>query len=172
MKKQQNLKHHLLTWNIYYHDEQSSLVCTKGTDSYQSSFFFLFSLWLFPLDFMFKNWLSDVKYHLIFDCDLVKKCKVKVAQLCLTLCNPMDHSPQNSPGQNTGVGSLSLLQGIFPNPGLNPGLPHCGRILYQLSHTQKCKEHIIYFLNADLLRSECLIWFTIGDIRNISLFFS
>ena len=42
--------------------------------------------------------------------------------------------PLNSPGQNTGVGSLSLLQGIFPAQGLNPGLPHCRRILYQLSH--------------------------------------
>ena len=39
-----------------------------------------------------------------------------------------------SPGQNTGVGSLSLLQGIFPTQGLNPGLPHCRGILYQLSH--------------------------------------
>ena len=39
-----------------------------------------------------------------------------------------------SPGQNTGVGSLSLLQGIFPTQGYNPGLPHCRRILYQLSH--------------------------------------
>ena len=44
------------------------------------------------------------------------------------------HSPWNSPEQNTGVGSLSLLQGIFPTQGLNPGLPHCGWILYQLSH--------------------------------------
>ena len=43
-------------------------------------------------------------------------------------------SPWNSPGQNTGVGSLSLLQVIFPIQGLNPGLPHCGQILYQLSH--------------------------------------
>ena len=43
------------------------------------------------------------------------------------------HSPWNSPGQNTGVGSLSLLQGIFPTQGLNPGLPHCRQILYQLS---------------------------------------
>ena len=32
------------------------------------------------------------------------------------------------------MGSLSLLQGIFPTQGWNPGLPHCGRILYQLSH--------------------------------------
>ena len=44
------------------------------------------------------------------------------------------YSPWNSPGQNTGVGSLSLLQGIFPTQGSNPGLPHCRRILYQINH--------------------------------------
>ena len=44
------------------------------------------------------------------------------------------YSPWNSPGQNTGVCSLSFLQGIFPTQGLNPGLPHCRQILYQLSH--------------------------------------
>ena len=44
------------------------------------------------------------------------------------------YSPWNFPGQSTGVGSRSLLQGIFPTQGLNPGLLHCGRILYQLSH--------------------------------------
>ena len=44
------------------------------------------------------------------------------------------YSPWNSPGQNTGVGSLSLLQGIFSTQRSNPGLPHCRRILYQLSH--------------------------------------
>ena len=44
------------------------------------------------------------------------------------------HSPRNSAGQNTGVGSLSFPQGIFPTQGLKPGLPHCGQILYQLSH--------------------------------------
>ena len=54
------------------------------------------------------------------------KVKVKVAQSCLTLCNPMGlYSPWNSLGQNTGVGSPSLFQGIFPTQGLNPGLPHC-----------------------------------------------
>ena len=35
------------------------------------------------------------------------------------------YSPWNSPGQDTGVGRLSFLQGIFPTQGLNPGLPHC-----------------------------------------------
>ena len=44
------------------------------------------------------------------------------------------YRPRNSPGQNTGVGSLSLLQGIFPTQGWNPGLLHCRQILYQLSH--------------------------------------
>ena len=44
------------------------------------------------------------------------------------------HSAWDSPGQNTGVGSLSLLQGIFPTQGSNPGLPHHRQILYQLSH--------------------------------------
>ena len=43
-------------------------------------------------------------------------------------------SPWNSPGQNTGVGSLSLPQGIFPTQGSNPGLPHCRQILFQLSY--------------------------------------
>ena len=44
------------------------------------------------------------------------------------------HSPRNTPGQNTRVGSFSLLQGIFPTQGSNPGLPHYMRIPYQLSH--------------------------------------
>ena len=44
------------------------------------------------------------------------------------------YSPWTSPGQNTGVGSLSLLQEIFPTQASNSGLPHCRWILYQLSH--------------------------------------
>ena len=65
-----------------------------------------------------------------------------VAQLCLTLFDPMDCSPPgssvhgDSPGKNTGVGGHALLQGIFPTQGLNPGLPHCRRILYHLSHQE------------------------------------
>ena len=51
--------------------------------------------------------------------------EVKVAQSCLTLCNPMDYG--NSPGQDTGVGSLSLLQGIFPNPGIELGSAALGK---------------------------------------------
>ena len=48
---------------------------------------------------------------------------MKVAQSCLTICDPMDCSRWNSPGQNTGVSSLSLLQGDRPNPGMEPRSP-------------------------------------------------
>ena len=56
--------------------------------------------------------------------------KVKVTQLCQTLCDPMDSSPWKSRGQNSGVGSLSLLQEIFPTCGSNPGLLHCRWVLH------------------------------------------
>ena len=57
-------------------------------------------------------------------------------------CSVMSNSLQphgldsawNSPGQNTGMGNHSLLQGIFSTQGSNPGLPHYRQILYQLSH--------------------------------------
>ena len=64
------------------------------------------------------------------------------------------YSPWNSPGQNTGVGSLSVLWGIFPTQGSNPGLPHCRQIIYQLSYqgspifhcsAKKCK--IFLYIN-------------------------
>ena len=64
----------------------------------------------------------------------IMKVKVKEVQSCPTLFDPMDCSPWNSPGQNTGACSLSLLQGIFPTQGSNPGFLHCRCILYQLSH--------------------------------------
>ena len=60
--------------------------------------------------------------------------RVKVTPACPTLCDPIEYSPWNSPGWNTSVGSLSLLQGIFSTQGPNPGLWHCRWILYQLSH--------------------------------------
>ena len=50
------------------------------------------------------------------------------------LVTPWTLHPWNSPGQNIGVGSPSLLQGIFPTQGSNPGLLHCRQIVYQLSH--------------------------------------
>ena len=50
------------------------------------------------------------------------KVNVKVTQLCLTLCDPTD-CPWNSLGQNIGMGSLSLLLGYLPNPGIEPRSP-------------------------------------------------
>ena len=69
--------------------------------------------------------------------DHIKKFKdeqcwwVKFSQSCPTLWT---YSPWNSLSQNTGVGSLSFLQGTFPTQGSNPGLSHCRQFLYQLSH--------------------------------------
>ena len=61
--------------------------------------------------------------------------KLKVTQSCPTLCDPMGYTVHGIlQAQNTGVGSLSLLQGIFPTQGSYPGLPHCRWILYQQSH--------------------------------------
>ena len=60
---------------------------------------------------------------------------MKITQVHLTFCGPHGlYSPWNPPGQNTGVDSLSLLQGIFLTQGSNPGLLHCRRILNHLSH--------------------------------------
>ena len=79
---------------------------------------------------------ENLQYFPPFElCRAALKVKMKVAQSCLTLCDPHGlYSPWNSPGQNTGASSRSLLQGIFPTQGSNPGLPDCRPILYQLSH--------------------------------------
>ena len=58
---------------------------------------------------------------------------VKVTRSRLTLCDPMNHL-WNSLSQNNAVVGFSLFQGIFPTKGSNPGLSHCRRILYQLTH--------------------------------------
>ena len=54
--------------------------------------------------------------------------------------------PWNPPGQNTGVGTLSLLQGFLPTQGSNLGLPHCRWILYQLRHngSPRIQEWVAY----------------------------
>ena len=56
------------------------------------------------------------------------------------------YSPWNSPGQNNGVGSLSLLQGIFPTQGLNSGLLHCRWILYQLNRKGSLPFFIVVYV--------------------------
>ena len=65
------------------------------------------------------------------------KVKVKSAQSCPTLCNPTDCSLPGSSVHGilqAGVGCHSLLPGVFPTQGSNPGLQHCRQILYHLSH--------------------------------------
>ena len=79
--------------------------------------------------------------------------KVFITQLCPTVCRPVDYSPRgssvwDSPGKHTGVDCHSLVQGIFPTQGLNPGLLHCRQILYCLSHQGKSTSiKIFIFFN-------------------------
>ena len=90
--------------------------------------------------------LSPVNYNF---CS--RASEVKIAQSCPTVCDPHGlYIPWNSLGQDTKVGSLSLLQGIFPTQGSNPGLPQCKQILYQLSHkgSSRIKESINKHLGA------------------------
>ena len=72
------------------------------------------------------------------DSILEKRTSMNLSESCSVMSNSLGphglYSPWNSLGQNTGVDSLSLLQGIFPTQRSNPSLPHCRRILYQLSH--------------------------------------
>ena len=86
--------------------------------------------------------------------NLMKSESHPVMSNCLQPCGL--YSPWNSPGQNTGVGSLSLLQVMFPIQGLNPGLLHCRRILYQLSHRGSPR----------ILEEQCL-FFIIGNLQNL-----
>ena len=74
------------------------------------------------------------------DSVLIAAAAAKLLQLCPALCDPTEGSPPgssvhgDSPGKNSGVGSLSLFQGIFLTQELNQGLLHCRQILYQLSY--------------------------------------
>ena len=70
---------------------------------------------------------------------------IKLRSLALQV-DSLPAEPQGKP-KNTGVGSLSLLQGIFPTQGINRGLLHCRRILYQLSY----KGSHNYLLSTSLI---------------------
>ena len=59
--------------------------------------------------------------------------KVKITQLCVTLCDPMDHTVHGIL-QASRLSRLSLLQDIFLTQELNQGLLHCRQILYQQSY--------------------------------------
>ena len=82
------------------------------------------------------------------------------------------YSPWNSPGQNTGVGSLSLLQGIFPTRELNRSLLHCRWILYQLSYQGSLLVKVIkYDLNLNVHMSILYICVSLLSLQ-IALFHS
>ena len=115
--------------------------------------FFLLFMWCFTLIDLRMIFLCLVEFCLlIFYWEFLHLYSMKMkwkwkslsrVQLFATrgLC-----SPWNSPGQNTGVGSHSLPQGIFPAQGSNPGLLHWRQILYQLSHqgSPKILEWVAY----------------------------
>ena len=77
-----------------------------------------------------------------------------IAQLCPTVCNPMDCSPPGSSihgdslRKNIGVGCHAFLQGILPTQGLNPGLLHCRQIPYHLSHWEPSLRLLIQDLKG------------------------
>ena len=83
------------------------------------------------------------------------KSEVKVIQSRLTLCNPMDCSPPGSSvrgnlqARYTGVGSHSLLQGIFLTQRLNLGLLHCRQILYHLSYQKYFRKGGLKLVNHE-----------------------
>ena len=87
-------------------------------------------------------------------------CSNKIYMIFCESCSVVSDSlqshglycPWNSPGHNTGVGSLSLLQGIFPTQVSNLGLAHCRWILYQLSHIFM----VIYYKNVYWGSTICL----------------
>ena len=91
-----------------------------------------------------------------------------VAQSCLTLCYPKDCSPpgssvhRDSPGKNDEMGSLSLLQGIFPTQKSNPGLLHYRQILYHLSHQGSLYRILLKTTSCStdgmLTSIFCLVW--------------
>ena len=78
-----------------------------------------------------------------------------VTQSRPAFCDSMDCSPPgssvhgNCPDKNTGVGCRALLQGIVPTQGLNPGLLHCRRILYRLSHLSGLQSPQPFHLAVD-----------------------
>ena len=71
--------------------------------------------------------------------------KVSRSVVCSLQLHGLD-SPWNSPGQNIEIGSLSLLQVIFPTQGSNPGFPNCRQFLYRPSHkgSQRILEWVAY----------------------------
>ena len=108
--------------------------------------------------------------------------KVKVARSCRTLCDPMNHTVHGIfQARILEWVTFPLLQGIFPTQGLNPGLPHCRRILYQLCYkgSPRILEWVAYpfFSGSSWPRNRSAVcrtaggFFTYWAIREAQLFF-
>ena len=104
-----------------------------------------YHIWLKQILGNWKHWerkyLSSATYYHGLPTWLSRKDSIcnQETRECMTECHSVVsdslrhhglYSPWNSPGQKTGMGSLSLLQGIFPTQGSNLGLLRCRRILY------------------------------------------
>ena len=115
----------------------------------------------YPNTIMKQNgwWSSGLSYYLVYPSPTLQEAllldrnhliqsyhHLRVFCVCayslshIWLCDLLDCSLPgssvhgDSPGKNTAVGCHTLLQGIFPTQGSNPGFPHCRQILYHLSH--------------------------------------
>ena len=93
---------------------------------------------------------------------LQKKCKMKIA-FSICFIAGITEAPR-TPSQESGTSrqeywsSHFLLQGVFPIQGSNPGLPHCRRILYHLSHqgSPRILEWAAYPFSRDWIRVSCI----------------
>ena len=156
-------------FQLYYQMDHSSLLCLSAISHFNSENFgsyLLLFIYLIPVYMNssirivnpFPLWETSLSIKVLCLCIVVIKC-VKVAQSCPNSLRPRGlHGPWNSPGQKTGVGSLSLFQGIFPTQWSNPGLLYYRRILYQLSHKgTPCDLIAISFYHWIIFLSECIL---------------
>ena len=103
-------------------------------------------------------------------------------QSCPTLCDPMNYCPSGSsvhgdyPSKNTGEGCHTLLQGIVPTQGLNPGPLHFRQILYCLKGEHDCFLAVEILESASrgswwfwLLQEACVIFILWIEVREQSL---
>ena len=94
-------------------------------------------------------------------CQLLSRVQLFVILWGIALQAPL--YPWDSPGKNTRVGCYSLLQGIFLTQVSNPGLLHCRRILYQLSHRGNSVQFICVF------SPPLLIIFCVCQVQTVSV---
>ena len=117
------------------------VIILKSSEYYEC---FLFRILQFYSNCIYHGFiylLFNILFYLMLLCVYYTSIEIKVlvAQLCPTLCDPMDcslsgSSVHDSPDKNTVVSSHSLLPGLFLTQESNPSLLHCKQILHDLSH--------------------------------------